>query len=65
MNDYVEQYFGEHPEALPALQNLLPVQLIEAADISEAMVYLCGRSGRYVTGITQPVDAGLGINRSS
>ena len=24
-----------------------------------------GRSGRYVTGITQPVDAGLGINRSS
>ncbi len=22
------------------------------------MVYLCGRSGRYVTGITLPVDAG-------
>ena len=63
MNDYVEQYFGEHPEALPALQNLLPVQLIEAADISEAMVYLCGRSGRYITGITLPVDAGLGIRK--
>ena len=26
MNDYVEQFFGEHPEALPALQNLLPVR---------------------------------------
>ena len=35
--------------------------MIDAADMSEAMVYLCGESGRYVTGITQPVDAGLGI----
>jgi SDR family mycofactocin-dependent oxidoreductase len=63
LNDYVEQYMGEHPEALPALQNLLAVELIEAADISEAMVYLCGQSGRYITGITLPVDAGLGIRK--
>jgi SDR family mycofactocin-dependent oxidoreductase len=63
LNEYVEQYMGTHPEALPALQNLLPVELIEAADISEAMVYLCGQSGRYVTGITLPVDAGLGIRK--
>ncbi|MGO9355990.1 MAG: hypothetical protein ACLP3C_36135 [Mycobacterium sp.] len=38
---------------------LLPVPLIEATDISEAMVYLWGRSGRYITGITLPVDAGF------
>jgi SDR family mycofactocin-dependent oxidoreductase len=63
LNEYVEQYMGEHPEALPALQNLLAVELIEAADISEAMVYLCGQSGRYITGITLPVDAGLGIRK--
>jgi SDR family mycofactocin-dependent oxidoreductase len=63
INDYVEQYFGEHPEALPALQNLLAVEMIDAADISEAMVYLCGQSGRYVTGITLPVDAGLGVRK--
>jgi NAD(P)-dependent dehydrogenase (short-subunit alcohol dehydrogenase family) len=63
INNYVEQYFGKHPEALSSLQNLLAVELIEAADISEAMVYLCGQSGRYVTGITLPVDAGLGIRK--
>ena len=63
INDYVEQFFGEHPEALPALQNLLAVELIDAADVSEAMVYLCGQSGRYITGITLPVDAGLGIRK--
>jgi SDR family mycofactocin-dependent oxidoreductase len=63
MNDYVEQYFGQHPEALSSLQNLLAVELIEAADISEAMVYLCGQSGRYITGVTLPVDAGLSIRK--
>jgi SDR family mycofactocin-dependent oxidoreductase len=63
MNDYFEQFFGEHPEALSALQNLLAVELIDAADITEAMVYLCGQSGRYITGITLPVDAGLGIRK--
>jgi len=39
------------------------VELIDAADISEAMVYLCGQSGRYITGITLPVDAGLGVRK--
>ncbi len=63
MNDYIEEYFGEHPEALSSLQNLLAVELIEASDISEAMVYLCGQSGRYITGITLPVDAGLSIRK--
>ena len=63
MNEYVEQYLGEHPEALSAFQNLLAVELIESADISEAMLYLCGKSGRYITGITLPVDAGLSIRK--
>jgi hypothetical protein len=46
------------PEYQSVFENLLPVPFIEASDISEAMVYLCGRSGRYITGITLPVDAG-------
>jgi len=25
------------------------------------MVYLCGQSGRYVTGVTLPVDAGFSV----
>ena len=58
INQSFEEHFAEHPEIGAALENLLSVQLIEAADISEAMVYLCGQSGRYITGITLPVDAG-------
>jgi hypothetical protein len=30
-------------------------------DVTEAMIYLCGQSGRYVTGITLPVDAGYTV----
>ncbi|WP_313959945.1 mycofactocin-coupled SDR family oxidoreductase [Mycobacterium deserti] len=61
LNEYAERYFGNHPETLSAFENVLPVQLIDVADVSEAMLYLCGPSGRYVTGITLPVDAGLSV----
>jgi SDR family mycofactocin-dependent oxidoreductase len=61
LNEQLEQYFADHPEAGSALENLLPVQLIEPGDISEAMIYLCGHSGRYITGVTLPVDAGFTV----
>lgn len=61
LNQQVEEFFAEHPEGISAIQNLLPVELIASSDVSEAMLYLCGQSGRYVTGITLPVDGGLGV----
>jgi SDR family mycofactocin-dependent oxidoreductase len=59
VNPQVEQLMAEQPEYAAAFENLLPVPLIEASDISEAMLYLCGPSGRYITGIQLPVDAGF------
>ena len=60
VNEQFMQYAAEHPEFGETMQNLLPnVPVIEASDITEAMVYLCGTSGRYITGITHSVDAGL------
>ncbi|MCV7301567.1 mycofactocin-coupled SDR family oxidoreductase [Mycobacterium barrassiae] len=58
VNPQVEQLMAERPEYAAIFENLLPVPMIEPIDISEAMVYLCGASGRYITGITLPVDAG-------
>jgi hypothetical protein len=54
----VGRFFSDHPELGTAWAHLLPVAQLEVDDISEATVYLCGRSGRYVTGVTLPVDAG-------
>jgi NAD(P)-dependent dehydrogenase (short-subunit alcohol dehydrogenase family) len=39
--------------------NLLPVPWIEASDVAQAVLYLAGESGRYVTGSTLVIDAGL------
>jgi NAD(P)-dependent dehydrogenase (short-subunit alcohol dehydrogenase family) len=59
VNDQFLEYTAAHPEFGQAMQNLLPTPLIETRDVSEAMLYLCADSGRFVTGITLPVDAGL------
>jgi len=53
--DYVER----EPEIAGALQNLLPdVPMIEPQDVTAAVMYLVGESGRFVTGTTHQVDAG-------
>jgi SDR family mycofactocin-dependent oxidoreductase len=61
VNEQVDQLLADEPGYGQALENLLPVPLIEASDISDAMVYLCGHSGRNITGITLPVDAGYAV----
>lgn len=56
----VERYWNSFPEVGAAVGNALPgVDMIESADVTEAMLYLCSESGRYVTGISLPVDAGF------
>ena len=61
VNEQIEQLLTDQPAYGAAFENLLPVPAIQPGDISEAMVYLCGRSGRYITGITLPVDAGFAV----
>lgn len=61
VNEYFDRYTVEHPEFAAAMDNLMPVSLVDPGDVSEAMIYLCGQSGRYVTAVTLPVDAGVRI----
>ncbi len=61
LNEEIGQHIADHPEGASSLLNLLAVELIESVDITEAMVYLCGQSGRYITGISLPVDAGYAV----
>ncbi|MCT2588321.1 mycofactocin-coupled SDR family oxidoreductase [Actinophytocola sp. S1-96] len=42
--------------------NALPVELLEPADVSAAIAFLCSDEGRYITGTNLPVDAGF-VNR--
>ena len=56
MTSFLENYPGGIG---PHLQNPMPVGLLEPEDISEAIAYLVSDAGKYVTGVTFPVDAGF------
>jgi SDR family mycofactocin-dependent oxidoreductase len=64
----VNAEYGEFVQAHPEIagnanyQNPMPVELIEPAAVSDAMVYLASDEAQYVTGVTFPVDAGY-LNR--
>src|SRR5262249_18016850 len=58
VNESVDQLNADEPEFQAALKNLQPEAFLEPDDISDTIIYLCGRSGRYVTGVALPVDAG-------
>jgi SDR family mycofactocin-dependent oxidoreductase len=45
----------------PIFANALPVQLVEARDVSEAVLFLASDASRYVTGMEFTVDAGTTI----
>ncbi|MGW0174338.1 mycofactocin-coupled SDR family oxidoreductase [Rhodococcus sp. NPDC003322] len=53
-------FVNSHPEVAndDAYKNPMPVELIEAVDISNAIVFLASDEARYITGVTLPVDAG-------
>lgn len=58
-NEAMEKFLGEFPDATASLTNLLPVELLEPRDISDAVLFLASDLSRYITGVTLPVDAGF------
>ena len=46
------------PNLGPIFMNTYPVEIVEARDISNAVLFLASDEARYITGVTLPVDAG-------
>src|SRR4051794_18200383 len=61
VNDAFARYVEEFPDFADAMQNALPVELIEPEDIANAAAWLCSDEARYITGVTLPVDAGFTV----
>jgi SDR family mycofactocin-dependent oxidoreductase len=61
LNDVISGWIEANPSAAAVVANQMPVDLIQPADISNAILYLVSDDGRYVTGVTLSVDAGFGI----
>ena len=60
-NEPLAEYFAANPNVGAALAaNLLPIDMVQPLDISNAIAWLVSDEARYVTGVTLPVDAGFG-----
>jgi len=44
-----------------AMQNALPVQILQPEDIADAVEWLVSEKAQYVTGICLPIDAGFTV----
>jgi SDR family mycofactocin-dependent oxidoreductase len=49
---------GEHQRLGPMLMNMLPIEITEPRDQSNAVLFLASDEARYITSVTLPVDAG-------
>jgi NAD(P)-dependent dehydrogenase (short-subunit alcohol dehydrogenase family) len=54
----LEGLIGRDPDLGPIYMNTLPVENIDARDISNAVLFLASDEARYVTGLEFTVDAG-------
>lgn len=59
VNDAFGVFVAENPAIAEALQNTMPVPMVECLDITNAILYLVSDEGRYVTGQQLAVDAGF------
>lgn len=51
----------QRPDLAPIFVNSLPVQRIDASDVTNALLFLISDGARYITGVSLPVDAGSTI----
>ena len=58
VNDAMQEFLAQDPSMGNATANALPVDMVEAIDVSNAILWLVCDDARYVTGVTLPVDAG-------
>lgn len=60
-NDFTRSWLdglAQQSQGGPDMSNALPVQTLDPEDIANAAFYLVTDTGRYVTGVALPVDAG-------
>jgi SDR family mycofactocin-dependent oxidoreductase len=61
MNEFFVGWMEANPIAARTQVNALPVEAIDPEDVSRAICFLVSDEGRYVTGTTFAVDAGVSI----
>jgi len=59
-NPQLVDWYAANPDmAANVSGNLLPIDLVEASDVSNAVLFLASDASRFITGVRLPVDAGF------
>jgi SDR family mycofactocin-dependent oxidoreductase len=58
-NDMMTSVISASPELAANFANMLPVESLQAADVSDAVLFLVSDAARYITAVMLPVDAGF------
>jgi SDR family mycofactocin-dependent oxidoreductase len=59
INEAMGLLVGDQPEFGEAQRPKLSMPPMEPSEVTDAIVYFCGRSGRHLTGVALPLDGGL------
>ncbi len=60
-NGVTEVYYEKYAEFLSKIGNALPVRRMEPTEISNAILFLVADTGRHITGVSLPVEAGVAL----
>lgn len=62
-NEHMASVFAENAQLGAMSGNLMPVPVpvVEALDVANAVAFLASDKARYITGVTLPVDAGHAV----
>jgi SDR family mycofactocin-dependent oxidoreductase len=61
MAEIAAQAMAGDASGIAAMQNAMPVQILQPEDISDAIAFLVSDQARWITGVSLPVDAGFSI----
>jgi NAD(P)-dependent dehydrogenase (short-subunit alcohol dehydrogenase family) len=61
MAELAAQAMAGHGGSLSAMQNAMPVQILQPDDISGAIAVLVSDRAKWITGVSLPVDAGFSV----
>jgi SDR family mycofactocin-dependent oxidoreductase len=61
LNEAMQQAAANMGEAISAMQNALPIEMLDPEDIANAVAWLVSDEAKYITGIQLPLDAGFSV----
>jgi NAD(P)-dependent dehydrogenase (short-subunit alcohol dehydrogenase family) len=61
MNAAMQALFAEGDVAISAMQNALPIEILQPEDIANAVAWLVSEEAKFITGIALPLDAGFTV----